>query len=696
MGGSIRILERNYFPIKKLVLREGLDSIANMAFFQQTHIESLSLPNTLKGIGRWAFVDSELKEIQLPNSIEYIDEKAFYPCKIDFSNLRLPDSLKVLELCAFPMSKVKKMYIPKSVKLVKNYYSNFTQMSDVDIVTSSMKIEMFVENPIPPRTMCLSSFDTSLDNCRVHVPIGSAVLYRDKNYYSNNLWATATIIEDIVPVSSISINCDDIIYLSDIGEQIQLTTTVLPSNATDKTVTWSSSNPAVAIVNNGKVVAVGEGTAVIFAKTRDGGFTAACTVNVKLNVHVDGLTLNKESHTFKAFGEQLQLIANVSPSNATNKRVKWNTSNASVATVEDGVVTAVSNGEAVVTATTEDGGFSAKCRVYVNVTIPVETITLDKNDLKFTRIGEEHTLTATITPSNATDKSIVWNTSNPAVATVDNGKVVAVGDGSAVILATTKDGGHTAMCQVSVVTDVPVEKITLSQTDLTFTHIGDEQTLTATVYPDNATDKTLKWTSSNPTVATVEDGKVTAVGNGEADITVAAAGSDAKAVCIVKVFVVVPVTGIELDRTTIEFENIGETILLNAQVLPEDATNKNVSWKSSDEKVAVVNRGQVVSTGFGSAVVFATTEDGDFMATCRVDVVTGISGIENDSEIEVKDGRIKVNGVPYSTLVRVYDVAGKEIFSGKVVDGNSLQTPAFERGIYILYVGKNIHKLIVE
>lgn len=220
--------------------------------------------------------------------------------------------------------------------------------------------------------------------------------------------------------------------------------------------------------------------------------------------------------------------------------------------------------------------------------------------------------------------------------------------------------------------------------------------MTATVYPDNATDKTLKWTSSNPAVATVENGMVTAVGDGEADITVAAAGSDAKAVCIVKVFVVVPVTGIELDRTTIEFENIGETILLNAQVLPEDATNKNVSWKSSDENVAVVNRGKVVSTGFGSAVVFATTEDGDYMATCRVDVATGISDIENDCEIEVKDRRIKVNGVPYSTLVRVYDVAGKEIFSGKVVDGNSLQTTAFERGIYILYVGKNIHKLIVE
>ena len=237
------------------------------------------------------------------------------------------------------------------------------------------------------------------------------------------------------------------------GESETLTATITPSNATgDKTVKWSSSNEAVAAVDsNGKVTAKKAGTAVITV-TSSNGKTAGCTVTVKQKeIAITGISLNK-STTSLTEGESETLTATITPSNATgDKTVKWSSSNEAVAAVDsNGKVTAKKAGTAVITVTSSNGK-TAGCTVTVKQKeIAITGISLNKSTTSLTE-GESETLTATITPSNATgDKTVKWSSSNGAVAAVDsNGKVTAKKAGTAVITATSSNG-KTAGCTVTV------------------------------------------------------------------------------------------------------------------------------------------------------------------------------------------------------------------------------------------------------
>ena len=159
---------------------------------------------------------------------------------------------------------------------------------------------------------------------------------------------------------------------------------------------------------------------------------------------------------------------------------------------------------------------STSCSPVVLVT----GVSLDKESLKL-EIGSFDTLIATIHPENAADKSTTWSSSNSSVASVDNnGNVAGVGEGSAKITVTTNDGGFTATCQVTVRQKTPVTGVSLDKESLTL-EIDDSDTLIATVLPDDASDKSVTWSSSNSSVATVDNnGKVTAVKEGQATITV--------------------------------------------------------------------------------------------------------------------------------------------------------------------------------
>ena len=237
------------------------------------------------------------------------------------------------------------------------------------------------------------------------------------------------------------------------GESETLTATITPSNATgDKTVKWSSSNAEVAAVDsNGKVTAKKAGTAVITA-TSSNRKTASCTVTVKQKeIAITGVSLNK-STTSITEGESETLTATITPSNATgDKTVKWSSSNAEVAAVDsNGKVTAKKAGTAVITATSSNRK-TASCTVTVKQKeIAITGVSLNKSTTSITE-GESETLTATITPSNATgDKTVKWSSSNAEVAAVDsNGKVTAKKAGTAVITATSSNR-KTASCTVTV------------------------------------------------------------------------------------------------------------------------------------------------------------------------------------------------------------------------------------------------------
>lgn len=183
-------------------------------------------------------------------------------------------------------------------------------------------------------------------------------------------------------------------------------------------------------------------------------------------INVESVSLSKTSHSMVE-GEVFTLSATVSPSNADNKDVSWSSNDATVASVENGMVTALKAGSATITVKTIDGGKTASCNVTVTPKVfPVESVSLDHTSAELTE-GEQLTLTATVAPANATNKNVTWSSSDAIVASVENGVVTALKAGSATITVKTEDGAKTANCELVVKSAliVDVEKVS----DLSYT-----------------------------------------------------------------------------------------------------------------------------------------------------------------------------------------------------------------------------------
>lgn len=251
------------------------------------------------------------------------------------------------------------------------------------------------------------------------------------------------------------------------------------------------------------------------------------------------------------------------------------------------------------------------------VVYKVTEVKLDKDSLTLD-VGGSENLAATITPSNATNKNVTWSSDNQNVATVENGKVTAVGAGKATITVTTEDGNKTATCAVTV-NPISVTGVTLDQSALPIS-VGGSAELKANVTPENATNKTVTWSSDNTAVATVDaSGKVTAVAPGTATITVTTADGGKTANCTVTV--TQPVNDVTLDKTTMDLF-VGNGGTLTAKIQPDNASNKTVDWTTSNAGVATVDaNGKVTAVGAGKATITATAADGsEKKAACEVTV----------------------------------------------------------------------------
>ena len=272
---------------------------------------------------------------------------------------------------------------------------------------------------------------------------------------------------------------------------------------------------------------------------------------------------------------------------------------------------------------------------------PIETIILNKTDITLTK-GTSETLQATINPSDTTDdKTLKWTSSNPDVATVDNtGKVTAVGGGTATITVKSQNGKE-ASCEVKVTSKI--ESISLNKSNITLSK-GTSETLKATINPSDTTDdKTLKWTSSNPNIATVDNtGKVTAVGGGTATITVKSQNGK-EASCEVKV--TSKIESISLNKSNITLSK-GTSETLKATINPSDATDdKTLTWKSEDENIAKVDgNGKVTGVGTGTTNITVITSNGK-SAACKVTVVRQTPSVNYSTHVQdigwqgyVKDG----------------------------------------------------------
>ena len=225
--------------------------------------------------------------------------------------------------------------------------------------------------------------------------------------------------------------------------------------ATGNNMTWSLDSgtlPDGLTLNSdgtitGTPTAEGTSTFTVTATNSAGSVSKEYTLTIKpAVVSVTGVTLDKSALSLTP-GKSETLTATVAPNDATNQTVTWSSNNSDVATVTDGKVTAVKAGTATITVTTADGNKTASCNV--TVTQPVTGVTLDKSELSLFP-GESETLTATVAPNDATNQAVTWKSSNDDVATVTDGKVIAVKAGTATITVTTEDGGYTASCKVTV------------------------------------------------------------------------------------------------------------------------------------------------------------------------------------------------------------------------------------------------------
>ena len=333
-------------------------------------------------------------------------------------------------------------------------------------------------------------------------------------------------------------------------------------------------------------------------------------------------------------GDTLSLFVKIYPNDNLVSWIDYVSNSTDVASIDNnGVITANNFGQTEILATPHvfiDGLQTKTGSCVVNVISHVEGIQLQKE--MSLHIGESKELNAKTLPLNITDNAITYTSNNPDIARVNNhGIVEGKSHGSCVITATSVDGGYTASCEVTVMQ--PVETLLIEKHSTTL-KVGETEKLFTQISPATADDKEIQWESSNELIATVDNfGYVTAIKAGEIWIrAISHDNVEAKDSC--KLIVIQPVTGISLSQASTQMSKIGEMVQLEATVLPEDASNKEVRWNSTNEAVCAVSQGTVIATGFGTSVVLATTVDGGFLASCVVTVedTSGIHDMMSDNQ----------------------------------------------------------------
>lgn len=457
-------------------------------------------------------------------------------------------------------------------------------------------------------------------------------------------------------VTSVRLNKNESALIA--GQSETLIVTVEPGDALDKSISWSSSDSSVAIVDtNGTVTALTGGQVIITATSNDGS-NKSDSCRYTIGWLPSGIALSKTCSTLKSgTSETLTTIFN---DDAVDRDVVWSSSDESVALVDqNGTVTAVGAGKAIISATLTNGsGQSASCEYIVKPL--VSEIKIDKEKITITA-GQSEKLSVSVLPIDAFDSSVMWSSSNISVATVnESGIVKGKLGGTAIITATATDGsGVTAVCEVTVT--VPVSRISLNYNTYKLFK-GASFSLKATVTPKQASEKRVTWSSNDKSVANVdENGRVIAVKAGTATITATASdGSGVSSSC--KIIVVAPVEKIILNKYNLEMSS-GEQYKLKATVKPDTATDKTVTWKSSDSAFAYVDEnGKVVARSGGKVSITATSnQNSSISATCDIIInypITGwIANIGYNSTLNIRKTP-NVNGeiaatAPYATKLIV-------------------------------------------
>ena len=437
IGNSVTSIEDYVFydctSLSKIKIPDNVVSIGNGAFYRCNNLIGVEISNTATSIGDKAFSGcSGLTSIEIPNSVTSIGERAFSGCS-GLIDVLMGNSVTRMGDYAFRGCKnLTNIVIPNTVISIGDY--TFYDCQKLN--------EIICMGAIPPTIGSNTFSDYSAD---LFVPIGCEAEYKTADY-----WKNFNNIIEVALSNYIMLDKSEVEMI--LGETFLLTATVLPEDATNKSLKWKSSNETIAKVNeNGFVTAINVGEVIITATTIDGtNLSASCKVTV-VPSFAQSISLDKIDILLRE-SETATLVVTVLPKTTSNKCVEWSSSDETVAVVdENGVVTAIALGEAVITATTTDGtDLSASCQVTVVPTLAV-SIEVTPNSVEAEENSEVQ-LSVNILPENATYKSVEWSSSNDAIASVNaNGLVKIRKEGNVVITATTTDGTNlSATCSINV------------------------------------------------------------------------------------------------------------------------------------------------------------------------------------------------------------------------------------------------------
>lgn len=417
--------------------------------------------------------------------------------------------------------------------------------------------------------------------------------------------------------------------LLSLGDNLQLSYTLLPAETTDKSVAWASSDTTILTVSQtGFCSAIGVGTAAITVSTLDGSdLVATCVIQVADTVIpptlAQSITLSAHSAEL-LLGDSLTLSCTILPLETSDKSFSRTCTDPSVLSLDTlGNIRAIGLGTASIIVTTLDGtALSDTCVITVNP-ILAESLLISLTDTTL-HVADTFTLSCAVLPLNTTNPAVIWTSSDPTVVSVDSlGFCTALSLGSATITVSTLDGSALSASCAVLVTPILADSLALSASEWTLT-IGDSAVLTAQVFPANVTNPTVLFQSNAPSVVQVDNnGKINALNVGEAIITVSTAdGSGLSAECLVIVEPIF-VTSITLNvEDSLFLYNNNDSKTLIATVLPENATFRTVEWSASDSTIISVSQeGRVTGLMEGEAVVYASSTDGSgVVASCPVRV----------------------------------------------------------------------------
>ena len=476
-SNGVKNVENNAFTnctsLTKVNIPDTVDSIGNSAFSGCTNLIEVHLPDKLKETASDTFSGcKKLTTINFPSTLTTIGDSAFSGCE-SLTEAILPSGVEKIGSNAFKNCKaMKKAVVPDTVSSIgSSAFYGCEALTDITLGSKLKKIESqtFYGCTVLPSIVLPYNVttigDSAFVNCtkltQITVPRNTTsiasnafsypkkmTMYGPSDCYAQT-YANGKGIKYVTQdIHATSVSLDITEKTAERYDDFQLTATIAPLNFTDAVV-WTSSNEEVATVSDtGYVEICGVGTAVITVTA--GNVKAACKITVPQLI--DWIEFDEDEIELKA-GETYQLKPYISPSDATNKKLKYTSSDTKVAEVSaSGRVTAKSEGEAKIRAAATDGSDEyAVCYVTVTGKAKVTGITLDRTSAEVKR-GEKLTLNVTVSPSYASNKKVVWKSANTKIATVDtNGSVTAKAPGRTKITVTSaENSSYQASCTVTV------------------------------------------------------------------------------------------------------------------------------------------------------------------------------------------------------------------------------------------------------